>query len=64
MKNVTIAGPIIIPQNPKVERPATIAKNISISFTSVGVLTTFWFIYFIIIGLINVSVIIDITTIE
>ena len=41
MKNVTIAGPIIIPQKPKVERPATIEKKIKSSFTLVGVFTTF-----------------------
>jgi hypothetical protein len=40
IKNVTIAGPIIIPQKPIVESPATIEKNINNSFTLVGVLTT------------------------
>ena len=41
MKKVTIAGPIIIPQKPNVESPATIEKNISSSFIEVGFFTTF-----------------------
>ena len=64
MKNVTIAGPIIIPQKPNVERPATIEKKITSSFIFVGVFTTFLLIYFIIIGFTKVSANIEITTIE
>ncbi len=64
IKKVTIAGPIIIPQNPKVDNPATIEKKIKSSFILVGFFTTFKFIYLIMIGLIIVSAINDITIIE
>jgi uncharacterized membrane protein len=64
IKNVTNAGPIIIPQNPIVESPAIIEKKISNSFTAVGVFTTLLLMYLIIIGLIKVSAIMEMTIIE
>ena len=42
---LTIAGPIIIPQNPKVPSPATIAKKMINEFIFVGVFTIFLFIF-------------------
>ena len=52
IKRAVIAGPSIIPQNPNVESPAIIAKNISNSFTCVGTFANV-FIYFIISGLVR-----------
>ncbi len=58
-----IAGPRIIPQKPKVESPAMIAKKISSSFIFVGTFANV-FMYFIISGFIKVSAMIDMTMIE
>ena len=44
IKNVTIAGPRIMPQKPNVVIPAIIAKKMSSSFIYVGILTSFEFI--------------------
>ena len=59
-----MAGPKIMPQKPKLDMPASIAKKISNSLILVGVLTSFSFIHFMMSGLMKVSAIIEITTIE
>ena len=59
-----MAGPSIIPQKPNVVSPAKMAKNISNSLTLVGVLTSLWLMYLMMSGLMKVSAIIEITTIE
>ncbi|KHF21937.1 hypothetical protein PO81_00245, partial [Vibrio parahaemolyticus] len=59
-----IAGPNIIPQKPKVEIPAIIAKKIKSSLILVGVFTSFLLIHLMIKGLIKVSAIKEITITE
>ena len=52
-----MAGPKIIPQKPKLEIPAIIARKMRSSLIFVGVLTSFSLIHFIISGLMSVSAI-------
>lgn len=56
-----MAGPSMMPQKPKLEIPATIAKKIKSSLILVGVLTNFSLIHLIIKGLMSVSATKEIT---
>lgn len=64
MKNVSMAGPSIMPQKPKLEIPAKMAKKIKSSLIFVGFFTNFSFIHFIIKGFTKLSAKNEITTIE
>jgi hypothetical protein len=64
MKSVVIAGPSIIPQNPKVVKPAKMAKNINISFVVAFMLDSLLFINLMIRGLMKVSATKDMTKTE
>lgn len=64
MKKVSMAGPKMMPQKPKVEMPASIAKKMSSSLIFVGVLTSLSFIHLMMSGLMKVSATSEMTMIE
>ena len=62
--NAVIAGPKMIPQNPKLVSPATMAKKMSISLIVMGVLMRVRLIKVIIRGLTPLSIRVAIMIIE